>query len=130
MIVISRKWKKITYSILTALGIGMLTSCYGMPVTSNYSCISGKVTGVEDNPVEGIKVTLNYNGIEDSTNTDKNGNYYFEIIIDENSENHAKLTFEDIDGDINGNYSGKTEEIILNQFGDCEKNVKLEELKA
>ena len=31
MNILRKHWKKISFSICTALGLGMLTSCYGMP---------------------------------------------------------------------------------------------------
>ena len=31
MAVLRKTWKKVSFTILTALGLGMLTSCYGMP---------------------------------------------------------------------------------------------------
>lgn len=130
MIVISKKWKKLSYKILTALGIGMLTSCYGMPVTSNYSCVYGKVTGKDNKPIKGIKVSLDYNGITDTWFTDDEGCYSFEIIFGNDSDVSGSLIFEDVDGEENGSYNKKTEKIHLNEYGDCEKNVTLEEVKS
>ena len=31
MAVLRKTWKKVSFTILTALGLGTLTSCYGMP---------------------------------------------------------------------------------------------------
>ena len=130
MIIISKKWKKLSYKILTALGIGMLTSCYGMPVTSSYFCIYGKVTSKDNKPIKGIQVTVDYDGITDTWLTNDEGHYYLEIILDNKSDISGKLIFEDVDGEENGSYISKIEEIQLNEYCDCEKNVTLEEVKS
>ena len=130
MIVKSKRWKKLTYSILTALGIGMLTSCYGMPVTSNFICVRGRVTRRDEQPIKGIQVSLDYNGITCDAETDEDGLYYLEILFDDYIDRNVTIHFKDIDGIENGSYSGKTQEITLDEFGDCEVNVTLDEIQS
>lgn len=57
-------WQKIITAILGVLGIGTLTSCYGMPLNGEFIDFTGKVFYDHDNdpstdpvPVSGIKVT-------------------------------------------------------------------------
>ncbi len=136
MIVKSKRWKKLTYSILTALGIGMLTSCYGMPVSADYdirgiSCICGKVINSNGDPISGIRVYFDYNGIQYETNTLENGSYFIEIKIDDNSViREVKVHFEDVDEEENGRYSNHTESIELDEYGYCDRDVTLDEIQS
>lgn len=118
-------WKKIVAVIAGILGIGTITSCYGMPVDGYYSdptpenllgTVKGDIDGDSDTkptPIEGIKVSavLTYNNeVIDQTYTDINGefnlhlgtSYYTDDVI---------LHFEDVDGAEHGAFSSKKDHI-------------------
>ena len=89
----------------------------------------GSVMDAEGNPVEHIKVTIDWQGafpIRDIKYTDSNGIFFLDIIT--NQEIYTvSLTFEDIDGEENGGaFETLTDTITL--FGDPESNstVKLD----
>lgn len=129
MVVISKKWKKLSYKILTALGIGMLTSCYGMPIAGEFTFIEGDVTGIDEKPVEGIKVTLEVNKKKLYGFTDENGHYYIEVLLGSEDDIPAIITFEDIDGEENGSYEIKEKTITLSQYITTPVSVQMEEKK-
>lgn len=107
---ITLTWKKIIGVIAGLLGIGTLTSCYGMPISDPYHTPDGStnvifegiVTDENGNAIPGIKVTSNYS----TTKSKDNG--YFQVLayfpIDENS---TTISFIDIDGEENGSFATK-----------------------
>ncbi len=134
MVVVKKKFKKIAYTVLTALGIGMLTSCYGMPTRAysiDYFSLHGKVTAEGTNKeIPGIKVTVNYGGEIKTYITDSSGNYFFDLYFD--SEDFpggidVTITLTDIDGETNGTYSTKTLEPVrvTAESHEIEKNISL-----
>ena len=107
-------WQKIVTIILGFLGIGTLTSCYGMPEPSShfvYTTVNGEVWGdvdsnpeTPDEPVKGISVCLND---KEKTTTDDNG--YFEFSFEYETYGHVvqevyELSLVDKDGTENGNF--------------------------
>ena len=116
-------FKRIVTSVFTVLGIGTLTSCYGM--APNYARVEGTVTSSEDNaPVQGISVrAVDSNGVElDQTTTLEGGMYYLNTRA---LGSKVKVVFEDLDGDENGSFKNQSKEIGLVDL-DTELNVELE----
>lgn len=107
-------WKRITGTVLGVLGIGTLTSCYG--VIEDEFDVYGTVTGSVDGtvqPIEGISVelqNLTYNTKETKT-TRTNGYYEFTLL----EEGDYQLTFTDVDGEENGSFKQKKEIISLTE---------------
>jgi len=108
---ITLTWKKIVAVIAGFLGIGTLTSCYGMPITDPYHTpdgstnviFEGVVTDKKGNGIPGIKVTSNYA----TTKSKENG--YFEVLAYYPIEDPVStLTFIDIDGEENGSFESKS----------------------
>lgn len=115
--------KKAFATVLTFLGIGTLTSCYGM--APNYARVEGTVTSSEDNaPVRGITVrAVDSNGVElDQTTTLEGGMYYLNT---RSLGSKVKVVFEDLDGEENGSFKRQSKEIGLVDL-DTELNVELE----
>ena len=87
--------------ILLLLGFsGMFYACYkyGMPV-AEYE-INGTVTDKERKPIQDIRVIRQtYYDSDDTLYTNSEGKLYFKFWEE---GNHAHLTLEDIDGELNG----------------------------
>lgn len=98
-------WQKIAGTILGVLGIGTLTSCYGMP--ENYYSIKGTVTGKIDGttqPIEGIEVRVcDSDGYYGTEHTDSSGKFAFESEL----EGTYEITLKDVDGPENGSFTEK-----------------------
>lgn len=102
-------WKKVVGVILGALGIGTLTSCYGMPILDPFYnpdgvnvVFKGTVEGDidedgETEPVSGIEISSNYA----TTFTDSRGRFEILAYFPE-KETSAVLYFDDIDDSENG----------------------------
>ena len=79
----------------------------------------GSVMDTEGNPIEHIKVTIDWQGefpVRDIKYTDSNGIFHLDVINDPESYT-VTLTFEDIDGEENGGvFETLTDTITL--FGD------------
>ncbi len=117
-------FKKTFTSILTLLGIGTLTSCYGM--APNYARLEGTVTSKDGNKaVSGIRVrALDSDGLElDSTETMEGGMYYLNTKA---LGSKVKVLFEDVDGKENGSFKKQAKDIALVDL-DTELNVELED---
>lgn len=106
-------WKKISASILAVLGIGTLTSCYG--VVESYNTVYGKVSGDSDGdginePVSGIKVEfISGNETIASSFSSKDDDYCFDI--DDSYGSEGKVVFTDVDGAENGTWNSTEKEI-------------------
>lgn len=101
-------WKKIVSIVLGFLGIGTLTSCYGMPYIDNpdemYGCphnkyfVSGTVTGDTDGdgkyePLQKIEISVKKIDIPEDGSyggytpySDENGNFVVTVITDNGYE--------------------------------------------
>ena len=116
-------WKKILGTILGILGIGTLTSCYGMPEDGfyTYSCtVKGKINGTEQ-PIEGILVNVkDSEGYEYKDKTNSEG----KISLSDIFEGKCTITFTDVDGAENGSFAEKTSNISLTY--DLNETVTLE----
>lgn len=106
-------WKKIVTLILGFLGIGTLTSCYGVLPPLRTKFITGTVMGDIDGdgidePVSGIQYTF----ISDEYSCEGLiGSYYPDGRFDiETSKADISfgITFTDIDGEENGSFKTKT----------------------
>ena len=99
-------WRKIITSVLTILGIGTLTACYGA-VPGWYS-FSGRVTTGEDSDgdgkndgIKGIKVELSKDGnVLSSETTDDDGSFL--LYTNSGYGETGIIKFTDIDGEENG----------------------------
>ena len=109
-------WKKIFTAVLGVLGIGTITSCYGVPDNYAYTiqgCVRGRDNGKEL-PIEGIKVTFgHFNG--KTTWTDEEG--FYEINLSDDFHGEFPLSFTDVDGEKNGKWKEKTETVNLSSSG-------------
>lgn len=152
-------FKKILSLILGLLGIGTLTSCYGVVPVMMYDgslfSLSGKVKGVINKdgeikePVKYIEISIKaknnpsddetnqndeYFDLYETTKTDENGNFsiYWEY---KDSIKDYKITFKDIDGQENGSFKDKsidvqfTDEDILN-YHEYDKSIDDIELET
>lgn len=97
-------WKRIVGTVLGILGIGTLTSCYGVIEDELeyeiYGNVKGNINGTEQ-PVKNIVVQLYNDGSSESkdvTTTDSDGWYEFRGL----AEGTYTLKFSDTDGDANG----------------------------
>ncbi|MBB5217785.1 hypothetical protein DYE49_08460 [Treponema rectale] len=121
-------WKKISASILAVLGIGTLTSCYG--VVESYNTVYGKVSGDSDGdgvnePVGGIKIDfVSDNETVASSYSSMDGEYY--IDIDDSFSSKGKLVFTDVDGEKNGKWKTLEKEINLDTDDICKFDVTLD----
>lgn len=128
-------WQKIITAILGVLGIGTLTSCYGMPLNGEFIEFTGKVFYDHDNdsstdpvPVSGIKVTgettlPRTEPTMDYSLTGENGEFWFSFFKSYEDEARAAaptpdytITFTDIDGEDNGNLKDLTVKIDSNRI--------------
>ncbi len=94
-------------------------ACYGTPMGEYESDMNIDIKGSvkseqNDENIEGIKVSLSVNGKIIETNTNSNGEYSFNNNLYNESSTFV-LTAEDIDGDINGNYSPTDENLIITE---------------
>ena len=117
-------WKRIVGTILGILGIGTLTSCYGVPEDEFYYDIYGKVTGNingTEKPIEDICVELYKNGkFNKAIHTDSDGWYEFREL----EGTTYMVRFSDTDGAENGSFKTKVIDITLTD--DFHKNITLE----
>lgn len=116
-------WKKILGTVLGILGIGTLTSCYGMPEDfySISGTVKGKINGTTQ-AIPGIQVAVkDSKGYTGTEKTDSDGKFSISDLFDGN----CTVTFTDVDGDENGSFKEKTLEISLTD--DWEKTITLEE---
>lgn len=107
-------WKRIIGTILGILGIGTLTSCYGVPEDEFEYDIYGKVQGRIDGttqPVKGIVVEAARNMSDDKhlTYTDSDGWFEFKDLY----EGSYTVKFTDTDGAENGSFKQKIEHLSL-----------------
>ena len=98
-------WKKILGIIFGVLGVGTLTSCYGMPINDFYKTVEGQVFGdtdsnpeTPDEPVSNVKVCIND---EEVGTTDSEGRF---SVYTEGPDGKYKFSLEDVDGDTNGKF--------------------------
>lgn len=131
-------FKKILSLILGALGIGTLTSCYGMPIYASYYGMPPNLTGYNFELTGNVKGDLNDDGIKeeniqnikvtikqkDNTNNNSNSDYndllkyiekhtlddgsYYLFWNTETPDLEYEITFTDIDGEENGSFENKT----------------------
>mgnify|MGYP003571341201 CR=1 FL=1 len=108
-------WKRIVTTICTILGIGTLTSCYGMIEDDYefdiYGTVTGKINGAET-AIKGIAVAISKTGSDNDkiTLTDSDGWFEFREL----TEGTYTLTFNDIDGEKNGKFKQYTRDVTLN----------------
>lgn len=116
-------------SLLSVLGIGTLTACYGVLPGCFY--YDGRVTsGVdsdgdgEKDGIKGIKVELSQNGhVIESTETDCEGNFFIPVGEYEiNWDEKCTISFTDVDGEANGKWKSLSAERYLNTYPDEEEN--------
>ena len=124
-------FKRIIGTIFGILGIGTLTSCYGVAEDDEYSSVHGTVRGKIDGneqPIEGIEVALRGTNIYGdsvarSSSTNRYGNYYLFDI----DEGKYSLNFIDVDGSENGSFKSTKKEIEIKFSSDyIEQNITLE----
>ncbi|MCR4940066.1 MAG: radical SAM-associated putative lipoprotein [Treponemataceae bacterium] len=124
--VIHRKLGKLAYSILAALGMGTIVSCYGMPVNGYYSSVYGKVTAPGNNALQGIKVTISKGDSHNVTYTGAEGSYYLEFLVDYDNPAYT-IEFKDVDGSENGSFKTKSDSVSFNNDTIIKKDIELEE---
>ena len=133
MVVIKKTFKKIAYAVLCPVGVGTLTSCYGMPNGMSYGCsctVYGNVTSDGTNGIEGIEVTITYGSKTQTKKTTKDGSYYFYYSFDSDdliSGIDCTLNFKDVDGETNGSFPNQEAFITFHEDDyEIEKNVILD----
>ena len=121
--------RRMVTSLLSVLGIGTLTACYG--VYPGYFYYYGRVTsGVdadgdgEKDGIKGIKVELSQNGhLIESTETDEDGTFYISYDEDEiNLDEKCTIILTDVDGEENGKWKTLSAERYLKVYTDDEEN--------
>ncbi len=122
--------------ITTSLSILGFTSCepwdapleYGTP-NANYS-VKGRVTDQANNPIPNIQVTIGKPGLPHDSyldlktlKTDANGQFVKSYIGEFPRDITFQLSFEDVDGPLNGEFSpkGTTVEIKTTDLKDGDK---------
>ncbi len=111
-------FKKIATSVLTVLGIGTLTSCYGMVPNRAFLFVNGKISSRENSgaSIRGIKVELrDGDKIIDTDFSDEDGEYCLGFE-DDYLGIPLSISFSDVDGNENGRFKNQTREIKLEQF--------------
>lgn len=96
-----RKFKRKLILLFTGSFTLVLAACYGVPVDLKTD-ITVQTLNEQDEPIEGLKVTMINNGermYEDYS--DVNG-YVKYPYLDDNEDNDYVLKIEDIDGEENG----------------------------
>ena len=126
-------WKKIVGTVLGILGIGTITSCYGMPEDdydfSIYGHVNGKINGTET-AIPDIVVEL-YGEVDSDSDeyttkvdlikkTDASGNFYFYDL----EEGTYTLRLTDTDGDTNGSFKQHMRTVTLSK--DLDLTIKLD----
>jgi hypothetical protein len=109
---LQKRIEKIIVTVLTFLGCGMLTSCYGcMP---GDFVLSGTVTSDGTSAIKGVSVSCAKDGSDtETTTTDENGYYEFAINADCIS---GTLTFTDTDGaDNGGSFKSQTKKFTTDE---------------
>ena len=104
--------------LATAAGLlGMNVSCerfiqceYGCP-EADYE-VKGRVTTMDDVPIEGIEVSLSRYNAE---TTVADGRYYLRYDNFPYEHDTAKVTFSDIDGEANGHYADTTVQVAFSR---------------
>ncbi len=110
-------FKKIITSLMTVMGVGTLTSCYGMPAHYGTPAVFGYVSSSENyekDGIKGIKVTVkDGDTVIGTAITDKDGYYSIDLPGTWYCESDS-YTLEacDIDGSENGSYKSFTKEIF------------------
>ena len=105
--------------IILPIAAIMLSSCAAdMNFTDDYTMgplVTGKVTDTEGNPIEHIKVTLDWGQyLEKSVVfTSNNGTFKAEAILASEGQTTLHIRFEDIDGEANGGIYETFEETII-----------------
>lgn len=107
-------WKRILGTIFGILGIGTLTSCYGVVEDEFEYDVYGKVQGKIDGttqPVKGIIVEVSRTTSDEKqlTYTDSDGWFEFRDLY----EGSYIVKFTDTDGAENGSFKQKTERVAL-----------------
>ena len=98
-------WKRIVGTVLGILGIGTLTSCYGVPedMYDILGEVKGTVNGTEQ-AIPNIAVAAYDNDAKMAeAKTDANGKF----ALAELEAGTYRLTFTDIDGEENGSFAQK-----------------------
>ncbi len=137
MIKLKCNWKKVVTSVFAVLGVGTLTSCYGVIDPSSVPGVAGTVTSAktteenEGTPIEGIKITMQTpdGTVLGTTTTESDGSYYFELSTEGYSDSGKQYTliFEDVDGKANGSFKKKIDTVTIDLYQTVLKNVELEE---
>ncbi|MCR4953929.1 MAG: hypothetical protein K6A43_07625 [Treponema sp.] len=116
-------WQKIVATVLGLLGIGTLTSCYGVIDPFDHTIVSGQVYGDIDNnpktpdePIPNIKVCVND---EEVTRTYSDGSFTTDLI----DAGIYKLSFEDDDGTENGEFKKSIRAINTKDLQYHERNL-------
>ncbi|MBR1403032.1 MAG: radical SAM-associated putative lipoprotein [Treponema sp.] len=124
-------WKRIIGTIFGILGIGTLTSCYGVPEDIEYYDIGGKVKGKIDGteqPIKGIEVALRGvsstygSDVSRSSATNRNGEFSFSDL----TSGTYTVTYIDVDGTDNGSFKTASKQIEL-PGSNLDLNITLEE---
>ena len=128
------RYQKVSGWLLTAfLSVLGFSSCepwdmpveYGTP-NANYS-VKGMVTDEANKPIPGIKVTIGKSGLPYNSyydlktlSTDANGQFVKSYIGESLRDITFSLTFEDVDGPLNGEFATKeqTVEIKMTELKD------------
>lgn len=115
-------WKKILGTVLGILGIGTLTSCYGMPEDGFYDIfgtVQGKINGTLQ-AIPGIQVEVkDSEGYKYNDKTDSKGKFSIRDVF----EGNCTITFTDVDGEENGSFAGIEYKLPLTE--DWKKTVEL-----
>ena len=124
-----QKRDKIVAGILSVLGIGTLTSCYGMmPPREGLRYIEGNVLGMVDGnetaPLSNILVTDLKSG--ESCLTDSNGHYQI-MSWDKNIKN-INILLEDIDSTENGRFKSKELALCINDSAIGKADIVLDDI--
>lgn len=110
-------FKKIL-NILGISSIGLIASCakYGAEVNTIEMQLKGKVLSADSLiPINGIKVNVSYSFNNSNSLSNQNGDFYVNPVFEANL-NKLNLSFEDIDGEINGHFLSKDTVIVLTEL--------------
>lgn len=117
-------WKKIVSTVLGILGIGTLTSCYGVVPYRDSKLITGRIMGDIDGdnvtePVPNISVSISAGDYSSYTfETNDEGVFYLDLQSPSGAVGQVKFAARDEDGDENGSFKTYTDTIIINEDSD------------
>lgn len=123
-----KRLRNITYALLALLA-AVSCSTEMMELETPGLPITGLVTDTDGNPIEHIKITMEWTeaGISESFYTSSEGTFFCESHLSEDGDTEILVTLEDIDGEENGGLFEKSVKVITLMKDELDKKADSEE---